>query len=51
MLRALILVAVLGLSTCGHDEKPPPAPSPPHDPYAPVAAPITPVQQEPLKPQ
>jgi hypothetical protein len=49
MLRALALVAVLGVAACGHDEKPPPAP--PHDPYAPVAAPITPVQQEPLKPR
>jgi hypothetical protein len=49
MLRALLLIAMLGVAACHHDEKPPPAP--PHDPYAPVAAPITPVQQEPLKPQ
>jgi hypothetical protein len=47
MLRALVLVAVLGVAACGHDEKPPPAS--PHDSDAPAAAPITPVQQEPIK--
>jgi hypothetical protein len=49
MLRALILVAALGVAACGHDEKPPPAP--PHDSDDAIAAPVTPVQQEPLKPQ
>jgi hypothetical protein len=49
MLRALMLIAVVGLAACGHDDKPPPAP--PHDPDAPLAAPTTPVRQEPLKPQ
>jgi hypothetical protein len=49
MLRALVLIVVLGVAACGHDEKPPPAAA--HDPDEPIAAPITPVQQEPLKPQ
>jgi hypothetical protein len=49
MLRVLILAAVLGVAACGHDAKPPPAP--PRDPDAAIAAPVTPVQQEPLAPQ
>ncbi|HEY1797251.1 MAG TPA: hypothetical protein VGG57_14160 [Stellaceae bacterium] len=49
MLRTLVLLAMLGVAACGHDEKPPSAPA--HDPDDPIAAPITPVQQEPLKPQ